>query len=152
MKLSWRCQRKPSLRCRHPPPIIAWDWRDQRCRIRFEGHDRSKPPKGGHFPAIPAVSPWQTASARCIIKAMMSTEKSEMTISCAACKVNCQIIGAPWTRCNSSDGAVPICGLHQKPLIKQSLPPADQNPQGLGHLVLVCPVTQETVRMKAEDL
>ena len=60
------------------------------------------------------------------------------------------------TKCyeaHSPNSDVPICGLHQKPLIEQSLPTADQNPQGLGkgvlryHLtVLVCPVTKETVR------
>jgi hypothetical protein len=47
---------------------------------------------------------------------------------------------------------VPICGLHQKPLIEQPFPTADREPEGLGKdvlryrlTVLVCPVTQEIV-------
>jgi|HubBroStandDraft_3_1064219.scaffolds.fasta_scaffold718327_1 hypothetical protein len=60
------------------------------------------------------------------------------------------------TKCyltHSPDSDVPICGLHQKPLIEQNFPTADQNPEGLGkgvlryHItVLVCPVTEEIVR------
>jgi hypothetical protein len=60
------------------------------------------------------------------------------------------------TKCymaHSPNSDVPICGLHQKPLIEQSFPTADQEPQGLGKgvlryrlTVLVCPVTEEIVR------
>ena len=53
---------------------------------------------------------------------------------------------------HSPNSAVPICGLHQKPLIEQPFPTADREPEGLGKdvlryrlTVLVCPVTQEIV-------
>ena len=60
------------------------------------------------------------------------------------------------TKCyeaHSPNSDMPICGLHQKPLIEQNFPTADQEPQGLGKgvlryrpTVLVCPVTEEIVR------
>jgi hypothetical protein len=53
---------------------------------------------------------------------------------------------------HSPNSDVSTCGLHQKPLIEQSFPTADQEPQGLGKgvlryclTVLVCPVTEEIV-------
>ena len=53
---------------------------------------------------------------------------------------------------HSPNSDVPICGLHQKPLIEQNFPTADREPQGLGKdvlryrlTVLVCPVTEEIV-------